>query len=333
MTKIYNIQVLRAVSALLVLVFHLTAAMPWRFGPGEAGVDIFFTISGYIMAVLACRPDAAIKPFVLQRLARIAPFYWLCTAAGIALALAMPLAFPRMPVTPASIACSALFLPCPPSPGFDMPILLQGWTLNYEMGFYLIVALSLLVPLRVRGPVLLVALVANALAALVLGVFHPLMSPLTLEFASGVMIALAQGRVAVWRGQAGGRWAARVLVATGVVLLAAEWVLGLTDVFARVALHMWVGWVMVAGAVLGEPGGPPGPLWRSAAVLGDASYALYLTHLLVVIPMDQWLSAMDWAARTVLAGIVAVAMALAIHFAIERPLHRASSRALRRMVR
>ena len=82
--RLVSVQYLRAVAAMMVVVHHavnqLAPAQP-RPTFLEAGVDMFFVISGLVIWLkVAERPENAGK-FMLDRLFRIAPLYWLLTTA------------------------------------------------------------------------------------------------------------------------------------------------------------------------------------------------------------------------------------------------------------
>ncbi len=91
-----SIQALRAVAALMVLVFHLCqeltklgADLPaTTFIIGTAGVDLFFVISGFVMVYSSERlfgqPRASIQ-FLARRVVRIVPLYWIATTAMVLL--------------------------------------------------------------------------------------------------------------------------------------------------------------------------------------------------------------------------------------------------------
>src|SRR4030095_15095732 len=91
-----TVQALRAVAALLVVVYHVFDMWSLRVNPsppgatwanGAAGVDIFFVISGFVMVVssrrMAAQPGAW-RTFIEHRIVRIAPLYWLATTAKLA---------------------------------------------------------------------------------------------------------------------------------------------------------------------------------------------------------------------------------------------------------
>jgi exopolysaccharide production protein ExoZ len=90
--------------------------------------------------------------------------------------------------------------------------------------------------------------------------------------------------------------------------------------------------LMVAGAALG--GLTVAPRWRPLVLLGEASYALYLLHSL---PVRAVLQGAAWAELDVAAApwlylgvamVGAIALALAVHLAFERPVTRALRRRL-----
>ena len=138
-----SIQYLRAVAALMVVFHHIINAKPWLFNPLEnypslaTGVDIFFVISGFIMYV-AARNEAPLE-FLKKRIIRIVPLYWVATLAFVIVKTKLHI-FSLTPEDWLHIAKSLAFIPHhdPTNPGKIWPYLIQGWTLNYEMFFYLI---------------------------------------------------------------------------------------------------------------------------------------------------------------------------------------------------
>ena len=95
---IFGVQALRFVAAAMVVVTHALnrevtlysnpplPRAPWM----EAGVDIFFVISGFIM-VYILKPDTRPGAFWLQRFTRIVPLYWFATAVALLLVAAVVL--------------------------------------------------------------------------------------------------------------------------------------------------------------------------------------------------------------------------------------------------
>ncbi len=192
-----SIQYLRAIAAWLVVFHHLSASLSsqlgWKngFAIGAIGVDIFFVISGYIMAMIAAR-TAQFSPleFMLRRLARIAPLYWLMTFAFCLVCLLYPSVVNNPGMSWSRLLFSLFFLPDFVT-GTTLPTLILGWTLNYEFFFYGIVALSIW--LSGDRTLLVAALILCAcvtLGILIDGskIFEFYTQPIILEFVLGILI-------------------------------------------------------------------------------------------------------------------------------------------------
>lgn len=317
LTRIHTLQALRAIAALLVLAFHLFVGTPTGFHPGTVGVDIFFVISGFIITRIVGRPDVRIADFVRSRLARIVPIYWLMTVAALLLWAVFPAAVPGTLADLRNIALSLAFVPHAVPPGFNSPVLLQGWTLNYEMGFYLTATSCLAVAWRYRRLALGAYLLGTALIAMYLNWFNVLVSPLSIEFAIGAGLALAEP----WITTVASRWLWWLLWGAGGAILAAEVVFPIPDYGMTTLLHAGVGLLMVLGALLAE-NRSPARLIRGLGAIGDASYALYLSHLLVIMPLGIAIASWPLGLRLPALAVAAVGIAMLIHRHVEAPLHR-----------
>ena len=213
--QLLNIQILRSFAAGIVVMGHagqeMTAiaartgqiAMPMGGINFGWGVDIFFVISGFIMIHTSAdhfgKPGAA-REFLVRRLIRIVPLYWLVTTALIVGAIFMP----RLLNVPIGdwphILSSYFFIPDARANGEIRPVVALGWTLNYEMFFYVFFALAMMLPLR-RGIAAIFALFGLFMA---IGAFGPSghvaldfwTSSLLAEFLFGVVIGIiARNRV------------------------------------------------------------------------------------------------------------------------------------------
>ena len=157
--QFFGIQILRFVAAMLVVVMHTSQAIsihiPVRgagqyWSLGAVGVDIFFVISGFVMAMsvgtslvdVQSRKRAAFI-FMKRRLLRIVPLYWFYTLLKVALILALPGLATRSSVDSAHLAASLFFTPAMSPWGLIEPTLPVGWTLNFEMLFYAVFALAI----------------------------------------------------------------------------------------------------------------------------------------------------------------------------------------------
>jgi exopolysaccharide production protein ExoZ len=265
-TRLHGLQYLRAIAATMVAIFHTAPQIPayesYLQCPRLAGgVDVFFVISGLIMAVTAQRLSA--REFIVRRLMRIVPLYWLLTTLLVVVVLLAPQLFHSTVLTPASYVQSLLFVPFrnPDHHGDWMPLLVPGWTLNYEMFFYGIFALVLW--LGRERLALLTGLVLGSLVAA--GLAYPgfYTSPMLLEFWLGILMARTCRNV-------------RLPVPACMALIVAGFAaLMSTDLVPARAIAAAA---IVLGALVWERSGTL-PLVRTGVALGDASYSIYLTHI------------------------------------------------------
>ncbi len=202
--QIRSVQLLRAIAALFVVGFHSTVlwhdkfdadVTPWK--NGNSGVDLFFVISGFIM-VLSSRRLLGLadgwKQFITLRLVRIVPMYWLVTAAKLAAVAAVPALALHTRPTGWNIAASFLFIPSRDAVGVVRPVLDVGWTLSFEMLFYIVFAMAMffaLDQLAVLGPVMVVLALASLAMHADWPAFTTLADPIVLEFVFGVVVARA----------------------------------------------------------------------------------------------------------------------------------------------
>ncbi len=276
MKTLYGIQYLRALAALAVVLFHATERSGGHFRIGAAGVDVFFVISGFIMWTMSERRPVTPLRFVLDRLQRIAPSYWIVTAimiGGAAVGL-----FPNMKLTVSHVLGSLLFIPVrSPSNGEIWPVLVQGWTLNFEMFFYVIFAACLLLPRRLR----LGSLIAVFAAFVVAGaLIHP-QSPLPVTYTRPIILEFATGAVLgqLWlKGNIPGPGLGLALVVAAITGFAAIEILGLDfDELTCGPLAI----ALVLGMVSVERGGRL-PQIAPLTYLGNGSYSIYLWHTLAI---------------------------------------------------
>ncbi len=133
--KIDSIQVLRFFAAFSVMMVHLPV-----FEFGIWGVDIFFVISGFIMMYVTENNE---KFFLLKRIFRIVPLYWILTLGVFALAIFVPDVLNNTTANIVHLIKSLFFIPFDKNGTGHFPILFLGWTLNFEVIFYFLFSLSL----------------------------------------------------------------------------------------------------------------------------------------------------------------------------------------------
>jgi exopolysaccharide production protein ExoZ len=335
-----NVQALRALAAFAVAIGHLQPlamqihpALGW-VGLGRAGVDLFFVISGFIMVYTTERQPLNATTFAIRRIIRIVPLYWAVTLAVFALAIVAPGLLGATQANPEWLVKSLLFVPFDKGDGTFNPVVAVGWTLNYEMFFYAIFALSLLLPLK-RAKYLIV--IATILAFSLPGFWMDFEGvaaqfytrPILAEFAIGMVIALLFDRLPAVTSTAMA-WVVRVLGAAAFVALFASGIFNSEGL--RVLVAGLSATTLVALMLMLERGGR-GTKSKSLLVLGDASYAIYLTHLFVTqafIIAAARLGIQDpgGSALMMIAALAAVAaVGVATWFLFEKPAGRLLRRA------
>lgn len=317
---LYGLQYLRAFAALAVVFFHAAERSGYAFAIGAAGVDVFFVISGFIMWVIINRRPVSPARFLVDRVRRIVPVYWLATGAMVAGGLVG--LFPNLVLTTEHVVASFLFVPeRSPSSGEIWPVLVQGWTLNYEMFFYAVFAASLLVPSRLRLPAVAALFVLLVALGSLTESGDPLVAtytrPIILEFVAGMLI--------------GQLWLSRRVPGAGVALgLIAVALAG----FAAIAVLRLpfdervcgpLACALVCGAAALDRDGTV-RLFRLPALLGDASYSIYLWHTFAISVSAKAGGMLGLPPAlvftvSVLSGVLA---GLCGYYLVERPLLRAT---------
>jgi exopolysaccharide production protein ExoZ len=279
-----SVQYLRGFAALSVVVVHLEFQLRrlgyegvWPRFP-EGGVDLFFVISGFVISVASARHSGSVSEFLYRRAARVVPLYWLVTTAIVLLALTMPHVLQTTRFEAGHVVSSYLFLPyLVPETNLVYPFLIAGWTLNYEMFFYGLFAACLMAPQRIRCAVVCLLMISLVLCGEIARpqnvIARAWTDPILLEFMAGVVIAQTQRFLPASRAASLGFLGCAVAV----------WLLlnGIAPDAHRVLLLGLPASLLLISALVLERSGPVAysPLARR---LGDSSYALYLTHGIVL---------------------------------------------------
>lgn len=271
-----GIQYLRAFAAIAVVCFHAAAKEKTDFLIGEAGVDAFFIISGFLMVAIT-KPQTDPWKFIIDRIVRIVPAYWIATAimtAGIILGF-----FPNAKIEPRHAFYSLFFIPfISPSNGKIWPVLVPGWTLNYEMAFYCIFgALLWFSNEKYRVLFLNIILIILVLFGIMQNPNYVLMrfytDQIMLEFAAGALLGLLWKQHREWLP---GYRSTFFLAAIGFLL---AWRSG-GD--ANRALTFGVPAALLVAAVLSAERTKVIREWHIPALLGNASYSIYLWHTMAI---------------------------------------------------
>lgn len=268
----------------MVVVHHATLAWSEKFSHqgewwnGAAGVDLFFVISGFVMAISYANGSQSPMRYLAGRWIRIAPLYWIAT---VLMLLKMSLVREHsnlgqsaMNAAPSASAIwhSLLFVPYGPH---AQPILAQGWTLGFEMFFYLLFAISLYLGIsimRFMFPMLIALTALGALRGDTWPAFTTLLSPLLLEFLGGMLIGTMLNA-----GVKLPRTLSACLGALGIVCLTALPLANFT--YAR-PIEWGIPAMLVVNAAITLDRTITLP--KIFLAIGDASYSLYLSHSFVI---------------------------------------------------
>jgi peptidoglycan/LPS O-acetylase OafA/YrhL len=319
-----DIQGLRAVAVLLVVAYH--ADLPIR--GGFVGVDVFFVISGYVIAAMLLRQGAArsgigFATFYARRMRRLLPALAVAVVATSALSVLLlsPLgpqqATGRTGIAAATFSANVQLLRVGGAGYFDLAsntnALLHTWSLSVEEQFYLVFPAAFLVVWIVarrlgRGGsatrpaaalVLLATLASFALSCLT--TYHPsdrlgsafafYMAPSRAwEFGVGVLLALAAGRLA----RIGRRLALAAGVAGMMLIGAGAFAISTETSFPGLAALLPV---LGTALVIAGGSGPPSTSaqgvtallsLRPAVWVGDVSYGWYLWHWPLIVFAAAW---------------------------------------------
>ena len=348
---IQYIQILRFAAAMWVALYHakysdffpqLPQALRIFIDGGYAGVDIFFVISGVIMALVTQDSPRGIRhagQFVLMRFARIYTGWWPVMAITVGMFVWLNALLPQTNVW------SSAFLYFSNS---SLHVSSVIWTLMYELYFYLIIGLSLLLPVGWRDRIL--GVMALCIAVYVAAQWSAgnyqatelhratyttwfFAAPLVLEFFAGYFLYryLQKKPHHDWRW-----WAVATLILAMLAMYVGRKVIPAESFLAE--FYFWTERTIFVGlaacALLGTALlAPPLPQgrWQWLSSLGNYSFAIYLLHSLV---FDIFRRSATWleplyqhrVAVTCLVFVVLLAFSALYYHFIEHPLYQACRR-------
>lgn len=338
-----RVHAVRAIAVLAVVLFHVIANHAaadswfrlWGFYEFLAGgVDVFFVISGFVIrhTTFHLHGPAAVRSFLRRRVLRVGPLYWIVTGFVVILAIGAPAVLRSYVFDPAHAVASFLFVPWPRPNGDVYPPLAVGWSLAFEMLFYLVFALLMLAVPRQRVVLALTLIFAAGVLVRHAFAFDARLFIVgdirVFEFVAGVIFA------DLWRAHL--HVFSRLLAVPGalaglaiLVLSAhASGALGAEGTAAASA----AGFVLISFAMFAWPSrhnSPFRPIWplldAGLTRLADASYAIYLAHVLTLSGLASlWLRAFGRVAiegwEIALFAVLATSSGLALHRCVERPL-------------
>jgi len=190
---ILSMQYMRAVAALLVVIHHArfkasiysTNPLEW-FNVGGAGVDLFFIISGFIMCYTVDNKKISVRKFLIARVKRIIPLYWVLTSFALLVFMFYPDKINSSGGVTNIAASYFLF------PTTDSYLIKNGWTLSYEFLFYSLFAIGLLLTTKIRFLIPIILIVTLVSAGAFYETNNPILNFMTdqflLEFVFGIFL-------------------------------------------------------------------------------------------------------------------------------------------------
>jgi exopolysaccharide production protein ExoZ len=319
----------------MVMLFHVETALNYHahwppLPMAIVGVDIFFVISGFIMWQSTASGRLGPFEFLRKRVTRIAPLYWLVTLVMCAIPLISgTLAgglVPDLKHTLASLAFIPWHADRDPA-GVFFPVYIPGWTLNFEMFFYVVFAACLWIgDLRWRLSIAIgtfCVLVLIGLSAPPKSAAAWSLSPIILEFAAG----LALGAWASTQRRLPALVAGLMVIGGILVLVAVPAPPESHELLKGHPIHWGIAAIVIVLGVVELERHQLIPKSPVLLTLGDASYALYLTHIFIISAaaliwerLHLWTSvSASWTFLVVVMGLCLLT-ALITHFRVELPL-------------
>lgn len=271
--RLHALQYLRAVAALAVVYSHSVIQIEdysqYLLDAGSFGVDIFFVISGFIMVYIA-RADDTPGRFMVNRIRRVVPLYWFFTFLMAAILILAPWVFKSTDFSWDILVMSLAFIPhwSTAQEGYVWPLVAPGWSLIFEMYFYSLFALSLFFAQRFRIAFICVVI---CVVFLIAHYFHDVESAAAQFFAKSMVFEfiLGMGLALAWK-----RGFKIPPSTAAFLLLFATCLLFLELPVPRIFEYGLPSLLIVMACLYVKVGHH-----KWAVLLGDASYALYLSHI------------------------------------------------------
>jgi len=349
-SKLKNIQALRGIAVLFVVMFHLfivekrysglNSILPESIQFGTFGVDLFFAISGFVMVTVTRGKFKKTREafiFLYNRMTRIYPLYWIYSILALIVFLIQPSWVNSSQGNQVNLLASFLLLPSD-----KLPLVQVGWTLIHEVYFYIV---YFLIFLLLPEHLLYYALGGWGLCVVIFSLLIPagnpyfdlIFSPLTVEFLGGCGLAILY-----YKEKAGSTQGWVLALIAGIALL--------MSLRGHETYRAATGWVAPLGwwriLIYGIPaltityclihaeqtGFVIHPFFSR---LGDASYSIYLSHLFTInvagriwalFATDQWMNHLTFLSLTF---FLVLAVGFASHDLVETNLLKLSRKFIR----
>jgi exopolysaccharide production protein ExoZ len=317
------IQMLRFIAAAAVALTHITFYAQTRIDPnmplwvaGSQGVQIFFVISGFVMAYSSGAISNQFmdwRIFIWRRIVRVVPLYWLMNFIKIAALVIFPGSIFANPDF-LNILFSLLFIPSRNAEGIIETFYGVGWTLNFEMFFYVLMSIFLLIRKS-----LMLYLVATLAILMFIGIhrqddwpaifylFHPYLA----NFIWGLLLAKISTKIKM----------NNPLLGMFLIIFSGYFIF-LSPVHPAMSLYGVQYAALVLGFLLLEEK-LRGRIPRPIIFGGDASYSLYLTHAMtgpVVIIIASKIGFESYVGTIVFSLFCVLVVAALCYVLVEKPL-------------
>lgn len=323
--KFNTIQVLRFIASAMVVVTHALFYSSERLGQetiswhqGTKGVDLFFVISGFVMYLSTVKASGGADGlrFFLNRLVRVIPLYWTATTLKVIASIVTASMVLHAKFDWSSVIKSYFFIPSINIDGEIKPFLAVGWTLIYEMFFYLLIAFFVVLRLNViksSGFLFLSFSILSVFFSVPNSIFWFFINPILMEFFWGMLVGwLILNKIFISR-----RVAIFLLIVSFVYLIISSNQINLHRVFESGIPAFLIVWSLASiDRQLNAYIHP------AVVFLGAASYSLYLFHPLVspIVPVILRKLQFGYIPIAVVGSVlIAFLMSILVHVFYEKP--------------
>lgn len=328
--KFKNIQYVKMLVPVLIIIGHVLA-VSYQDGilkddilakiSRTGGVDFFFVLSGFMIYLLykkRIRQNYE-SVFIKKRAIRIYPLVWIFTLISLPVYFIVPGFGNGHETQLSTIFKSLLLFPQ------DEPVLGATWSLSHVVLFYIwfVFLMKYTKTTLIMVGIWTVAILANVVFEFADEnniLLNFILSPHNLEFILGALLAEISLRFKLKK--------PRIILFTGFVLFMYNW-LGFNDgvsIYPTLTYSIGAGLIILGAIALDKEN--PKPVNPVVDLIGDASYAIIITNLPIIILSIKVLnklglfSVINNLVLFVIIGLVAAIGGILIHKLIENPLHK-----------
>ena len=327
-TNLQSIQIMRGIASLLVVLTHIEVKGSQYgngalrgFSVGGAGVDLFFIISGYVMCISTYNKPVNFSQFIIRRIQRIIPLYWLVTTIALIVYLYKP------DLVNSSGGETSIFASYTLIPNGKKLLNQNGWTLSYEFFFYFIFGAFLgkgtIKAMQVSSLIILLLVLTGLCFNFNEYLFTFFTSSYLIEFVFGMGCFYLFDKKVIRIGYKYGVG----LIVLGLLLFYLQMVIAIPYsekwrgvVWGIKVLPIFVGLLSLEGLIQRSSA----LIKRLLLEIGNSSYSLYLIHPFTLSGTALCLRRLGMASNpwlfTVILLVISVIIAHLVYLYVERPL-------------